>query len=61
MKIVLISNYDDESVSQKLIAENVSEYNASLICKIMNRYFGESASMIYEMKPDDYILYTFQP
>lgn len=62
MKIICIDNFDRESVSDTLIAENVDEYWAPKIVEIMNRTFGGEDSPNYFISvEDDHKLYVYKP
>ena len=61
MKIIARSNFDKETVSDVLIAENVSELNTILISKLLNAHFPENYTYTYFGVKDDYKLYSFEP
>ena len=62
MKIIAVSNFDDEMVSDILIAENVSEDWAKRIVKLMNTHWStETDRYYYQCVIDEYRLHTFEP
>lgn len=62
MKIVCMDNFARETVSEKLVAENVPEFYAKAIAEFLNSKFGgEEAPNWYVAKPDDYQLYKYDP
>lgn len=62
MKIIQIDNFNRDTVSDNLIAENVSEFYAKAIVEFLNeKYSGETSPPFYIYRPDDYKLYTFEP
>lgn len=62
MKIVVKSNFDNESINDRLIAENVGEYYGKAIVKFLNNKFGGNTSPDYFiLVKDDYKLYEFEP
>lgn len=62
MKIVCKSNYDLESVSDRLVAENVNEhYGKFLVEQLNNRYSGDQSPDFFKLVDDDYVLYKFEP
>ena len=62
MKIVKIDNYNRESISDVLIAENVPSSYAETIVTMLNQKFGgRYSSRFYVVKPNDYKLYKFDP
>lgn len=61
MKIIAIDNFGRDYVSDKLIAENVSELYAKEIAEYLNKtHGGEQAWYYFEAVPDDHKLYEFQ-
>lgn len=61
MKIIAVSNFDKESVSDILIAESVSEYYVRYIVEFLNsRFSGMSSPNYYRAVPDDHKLYKFE-
>ena len=62
MKIICKSNFDHESVPDKLVAENVNSYYGNYIVAFLNNKFSGNDSPYYFMiVKDDYILYKFEP
>lgn len=62
MKIVCSSNFDLESVSDRLIAENVLEYYGKFLVEQLNaKYSGNESPNYYKLVEDDYVLYQFEP
>lgn len=57
MKVVAISNYGDESLAEKLIAENLDEEAARALVDEKNRSVQEGSSYWHVTKSDDYILW----
>lgn len=56
MKIIRVNNYDDPTVSDKLIAENVSRLDGEGIVELLNCY-SRAMDEWYKLVPDDYKLY----
>lgn len=61
MKIIAKSNFDNEMVSDLLIAENMSSIYSALFVNFLNSHFPENHTYIYLVVPDDYKLYEFIP
>ena len=62
MKIICKSNDDLESVSDQLIAENVSEAMGRRIVKLLNKAEGSLDTPNYfAVVQDNYVLYKFEP
>ena len=61
MKIICKDNYDRETVSDSLVAENLSGYYAELIARLLNQHFGEESQGFFEAVPDYHKLHTFEP
>lgn len=62
VKIICKDNFDRESHSESLVAENVNEFYAQHIVIYLNeRFSSDSSDEFYVAKPDDYKLYTFEP
>ncbi len=60
MKVIGVSNFDLESVSDILICENVSKHNGKRFVELLNQN-GEHATYYYRLVEDDYKLYVFEP
>jgi hypothetical protein len=56
MKIVMVDNYNRDSVADVLIAENVNENYAQKIVEFLNEKEGENSTNWFSLKPDDYRL-----
>lgn len=62
MKIIATDNFNRESVSDRLVAESVSEFDGPIMVEALNRALGgEYAQKYYQLVPDDHKLYTFEP
>jgi hypothetical protein len=61
VKIIGKSNFDSETVDDVLICETVRESYAKIIVKALNDRGGEKSTYFYEVKPDDYKLYVWEP
>lgn len=62
MKVVAVDNYARDTVSDKLIKENVSEEEGKAICKEHNDKLNDTGSeRWYILKADNYELYKFDP
>jgi hypothetical protein len=59
MKIIRTDNYDRDSRSDKLIAENIAEFYAREIVAFLNEKVA-SHEDFFKAVPDDYKLYTFE-
>ena len=57
MKIIAVDNFDRESVADKLIAENVSEYWGKRIVDALNEKLHEDSLYYFKLVPDDYVLW----
>lgn len=59
MKVVIVDNYDRDTVSDRLLAENLSEKEArEKADKFNNSHPGSEYAVV---KPDDYVLYKYEP
>lgn len=58
MKIIGISNYNNDYVSDVLIKENVTESEGKKIIEKMNK---NDDYYFYKIVPDNYKLYKFEP
>ena len=62
MKIISKSNFDDERVDDKLIAENVDAYYVGFMVDSLNASFTTGRSpRIFHVVPDEYVLYESAP
>lgn len=61
MKIVIISNYNNELINDRLFCENISYEIAKKIANIMNESIPDDHPDFYEVVDDDYKLYKWQP
>lgn len=62
MKIIAQDNFNREHVSDKLVAENVTDCYAPQIAEFLNLKFGGAdAPHYFKAVRNDYKLYVFQP
>lgn len=62
MKIIQVDNFNRETISDFLVAENVSEYYGKIIIEFLNKKFsGDYELSYYRLIPDDYKLYEWKP
>jgi len=62
MKIICTDNFDRESISDRLVCENISEYYGKIIVDFLNeKWGGDYGPNYYKLVPDDHKLYEFQP
>ena len=61
MKVIAVDNFNSESVSDILIAENLTLEQAVYIVNARNSGGGNYTSWYYRAVEDDYKLYVFQP
>ena len=59
MKIIRISNYGDESMSEGLVAEKVNRTYLKEILEFLNR--DPDGIYFFKAVKDNHILYKFQP
>lgn len=58
MKVVLKSNFNDESVAERLHSDNLDDMQAFTIAKEWNEHNCNDCSIYYAVvKPDDYKLW----
>ena len=57
MKIIRKDNYGQDNVSNKLIAENVSDYMGNKIVNCLNNTWDRDPADWYSLEADDYKLY----
>jgi len=61
MKIITKSNYDDERLSEYVVAEGLNQYYGKLIYDFLLNSTDKRDSSIFELVEDNYILYEFEP
>lgn len=61
MKIIIKSNFDNESVNDRLVCDNVNSFFGNEIVGFLNSFVTEYSTYYYELVPDDYKLYCFEP
>lgn len=63
MKLVAVDNYDRETVSDILVAENVHSSFGNRIVELWtnNMLANQSEESFLKLVPDDYKLYEFKP
>ena len=62
MKIICIDNFDNEAVSDGLIATGLDQYMGKQIVVFLNEKFsGDYAPNYFKLVDDDYELFTFEP
>jgi hypothetical protein len=62
MKIISSDNFGSDTVSDKLVAENVPEFYGKPIVEFLNEKFsGDYSDKYYELQSDDYELFTWEP
>lgn len=62
MKIICVDNFNRESRSDNLVAENVNAYYAKFIVEKLNENLsGDQSPNFYRVVTDNYKLYTFEP
>lgn len=62
MKIIAKSNFDKETQSDELIADNIlNEYYGEMIVRFLNESSGDHSPNFYKLVPDDYVLYVWEP
>ena len=61
MKIIRTDNFDKAFIPDDLIAENVNEFSAKLIAKLLNKHTGMNSQDYFKAVPDDRKLYEFGP
>jgi hypothetical protein len=57
MKIVMIDNFNRETVADVLIAENVNKHFGEVIVRLLNSREGDSSPNYFVLKEDSYILW----
>lgn len=61
MKIIGTSNFDIETVNDRLVCERVSAYDGNFLVEMLNSREGETGIYFYTLVPDDYELYVWEP
>lgn len=62
MKIIQVDNFNRESISDALIAENVSEYHGKIITNfLIEKLSGNDSHMFFRLVENDFKLYEFKP
>ena len=61
VKIIGVSNFDDETMSDTLVAERVVEVYARDIVNSLNDSGGENSYRYYKIVPEDHKLYVWEP
>ncbi len=61
MKIICKDNFDRETVSDFLVAENVHSHIGNRIVTLLNQAEGETSPNHFVLVPDDYKLYKWEP
>lgn len=61
MKVIGISNFDNESVDDILICETINEYYGNKVKDLLINDMSEHDKYYYKLVKDDYKLYEFQP
>ena len=62
MKIIKVDNFNRESVSDDLIAKELTRHYAELIVNFLNeRFSGHRSSIFYKAVDDAHKLYQFKP
>jgi hypothetical protein len=57
MKIIVVDNYGRESVADRLVAENVSEYWGKRIVNMLNDKEHDDSQDYFKLVDDDYTLW----
>ena len=62
MKIIKVSNFGKETISDEVIAEKVHGYYIKFITTELNRVWsGDNSPDFFRAVEDDYKLYIFEP
>lgn len=61
MKLICKDNFNRETISDSIIAENVDEYWAAEIKSALNDRLGENSPVFIDAVPEDYKLYKYEP
>ena len=57
MKLIAVDNFGRESVADRLIAENLSDYWAPFLAESANRNTAERSDIYFRAVPDDHVLW----
>ena len=61
MKIIGTDNFSRDHVSDFLVCSNVNEYYGKLIVDRLNEINGDTGPRYFQLVPDDYVLYVWEP
>lgn len=62
MKIIWCDNFDRETVSERLVADNIQSLReGELMLEALTKTCTETGSNWYRLEPDDYVLYKWEP
>lgn len=61
MKIISTDNFDRDYKSDGLVAENVDEFFAELIAKLLNKHAGMNSQDYFKAVCNDYKLHVYEP
>ena len=62
MKVIAVSNFDDDQIDDILVCEAESKYWAGSIAKSLNKTSGGDRSPhFFKVVDDNYVLYKWEP
>jgi hypothetical protein len=62
MKIIIVDNFDRESSSDTLVAENINKYWGEKVVDFLNNKFsGDDSPSYFKLVEDGHKLYIFEP
>jgi hypothetical protein len=61
MKVVGVSNFCDETISDILVCSEVNNYYGQRIVEMLNFEVNDYSRYYYKLKNDDYELYVWEP
>lgn len=61
MKIIGVSNFDNEMIDDVLICDNIHKINGETIVEFMNDSASEDSFYFYKLVDSDHELYVFEP
>lgn len=61
MKVICVYNFDRETRSDRLIADNLTPEAAEALAAERNAKAGKHSEDFFRAVPDDHKLFTFQP